>query len=71
MEEYVKYVHELAATMGMDSSKIITDVDLSLNSSDGEKTKNISDVILDRLNNTVEQLKEEKHKRTEKVIFLC
>lgn len=66
-EEYVKYVHDLAATMGMDSFKIINDVDPSLNGSDGEKIRNISDAILDKLNDTVEQLKEEKQTRKEKV----
>ncbi|XP_020261067.1 65-kDa microtubule-associated protein 8 isoform X2 [Asparagus officinalis] len=67
VEAYIKYVHELSATMGMDSSQIITSLDPSLNSQDGEKTRNISDAILDRLKNTVEQLKEEKQKRTEKL----
>lgn len=67
VEEYINTVHELAATMGMDSSKIIAGVHPSLDGSSGKQTKNISDNILDRLNSTVELLKDEKQKRMEKL----
>nr|XP_010926701.1 65-kDa microtubule-associated protein 8 isoform X2 [Elaeis guineensis] len=68
VEEYINEVHNLAETMGMDSSKIITDVHPSLlHGSSGQQSKNISDTILDRLKSTVQQLKDEKQKRMEKL----
>ncbi|KAG1330922.1 putative 65-kDa microtubule-associated protein 8 [Cocos nucifera] len=68
VEEYINEVHNLAETMGMDSSKVITDVHPSLlHGSSGQQSKNISDTILDRLKSTVQQLKDEKQKRMEKL----
>ncbi|XP_038979275.1 65-kDa microtubule-associated protein 8-like [Phoenix dactylifera] len=68
VEEYINEVHQHAETMGMDSSKIITDVHPSLlHGSSGQQSKNISDTILDRLKSTVQQLKDEKQKRMEKL----
>ncbi|KAL5973056.1 hypothetical protein ACLOJK_039863 [Asimina triloba] len=66
VEEYIRTVHSLSATLGMDSSEIITNVHPSLDSSSMQQAKNISDAILARLNSTVESLKEEKQKRLEK-----
>ncbi|KAH7664100.1 Microtubule-associated protein MAP65/Ase1/PRC1 protein [Dioscorea alata] len=66
-EEYTRTVHDLAATMGMDSAKIITEVHPSLESSNSQHSKNISDSILDRLNHTVALLKDEKMRRLEKL----
>ncbi|KAJ0969196.1 hypothetical protein J5N97_022073 [Dioscorea zingiberensis] len=63
VEEYINTMHDLAATMGMDSAKIITEVHPSLDSSNGQHSKNISDSILERLNHTVGLLKDEKKKR--------
>lgn len=53
--------------MGMEPSTVISDVHPSL--SLGEKSKNISDSILNMLNVTVQKLKEEKRLRMEKVNF--
>jgi Ase1/PRC1/MAP65 family protein len=55
--------------MGMEPSQVISDVHPCL--SFGEKSKNISDSILNMLNVTVQKLKEEKRLRMEKVIFKC
>lgn len=70
VEEYTRTVHDLAATMGMDSAKIITEVHPSLESSNSQHSKNISDSILDSLNHTVALLKDEKMRRLEKVIHM-
>ncbi|XP_058103325.1 65-kDa microtubule-associated protein 8 [Magnolia sinica] len=67
VEEYTRTVHNLSATLGMDSSEIITNVHPSLDGSGRQQSKNISDAILARLNSTVESLKEEKQKRLEKL----
>ncbi|XP_042497775.1 65-kDa microtubule-associated protein 8 [Macadamia integrifolia] len=67
MEAYISSIHKLSATLGMDSSRIITEVHPSLDTSCGQQSKNISDAILARLNSTVTSLKEEKEKRLEKL----
>jgi len=65
---YIDTIHDLSSTLGMESSMIITKVHPTLNELCGI-SKNISDSILDKLNSTVESLKEEKQKRLEKVNF--
>ncbi|KAF3327687.1 microtubule-associated protein 8-like isoform X1 [Carex littledalei] len=65
VEDLKQEIHELAIAMGMEPSKIISDVHPSL--SVGEKSKNISDSILNMLNVTVQKLKEEKRLRMEKI----
>lgn len=67
VQKYLREVRELAATMGMEYSKIITDVHHSLDDSSDKSSMNISDAILERLDYTVNLLKEEKKKRMEKV----
>ncbi|XP_057949573.1 65-kDa microtubule-associated protein 8 isoform X2 [Malania oleifera] len=69
VEKYITAVHNLSATLGMDSSMIITKVHPSLNELCGI-SKNISDSILAKLNSTVESLEEEKQKRLEKLHHL-
>ncbi|KAF5952821.1 hypothetical protein HYC85_010765 [Camellia sinensis] len=69
VEKYISTVQNLSATLGMDSSMIITKVHPSLNELSG-LSKNISDGILVKLNSTVESLEEEKHKRLEKLHHL-
>lgn len=59
-------IHNLSATLGMDSSMIITKVHPSLNELCG-MSKNISDGVLAKLNTTVDYLQEEKQKRIERV----
>ena len=55
--------------MGMDPSKLLANVHPRLLDAPNEQqTKNISDEILKKLNMTVQQLKEEKNNRREKVI---
>ncbi|XP_039034365.1 65-kDa microtubule-associated protein 8 isoform X3 [Hibiscus syriacus] len=66
VENYIAAVHNLSATLGMESSMIITKVHPSLNELCGI-SKNISDGILAKLNSTVESLQEEKQKRLEKL----
>ncbi|XP_039065441.1 65-kDa microtubule-associated protein 8-like isoform X2 [Hibiscus syriacus] len=66
VEKYIAAVHNLSATLGMESSMIITKVHPSLNELCGI-SKNISDGILAKLNSTVESLQEEKQKRLEKL----
>ncbi|GMI75119.1 microtubule-associated protein 65-8 [Hibiscus trionum] len=66
VEKYIAAVHNLSATLGMESSMIITKVHPSLNELCGI-SKNISDGILGKLNSTVESLQEEKQKRLEKL----
>lgn len=68
VEKYIAAVHNLSATLGMESSMIITKVHPSLNELCGI-SKNISDGILAKLNSTVESLQEEKQKRLEKLNF--
>ncbi|XP_077250334.1 microtubule-associated protein 65-8 isoform X2 [Tasmannia lanceolata] len=67
VDEYINAVHNLSATLGMDSSDIITKVHPSLEGSCGKQSKNISDAILARLDSTVKSLKEEKQRRLEKL----
>ena len=66
LEKYTSTVQNLSATLGMDSSMIITKVHPSLNELSG-LSKNISDGILAKLNSTVESLEEDKRTRLEKV----
>lgn len=66
VEKYISAIHNLSATLGMDSSMIITKVHPSLNELCG-MSKNISDGILAKLNTTVEYLQEEKQKRIERL----
>lgn len=66
LEKYTSTVQNLTATMGMDSSTIISKVHPSLNELSG-LSKNISDSILAKLNSTVESLEDEKRMRLEKV----
>ncbi|KAF3774969.1 microtubule-associated protein 8 [Nymphaea thermarum] len=67
VEDYLKTVNSLCAALGMDSSKIIEDVDPSFNCSFESRSKRMTDDALHKLNNTVESLKEEKQKRLEKL----
>ncbi|XP_031480971.1 65-kDa microtubule-associated protein 8-like isoform X1 [Nymphaea colorata] len=67
VEDYLKTVNSLCAALGMDSSKIIEDVDPSFNCSSESRSKSMTDDALHKLNNTVESLKEEKQKRLEKL----
>lgn len=68
VEEYKVLIHNFAKVMGMDPSKILANVHPRLLDGPNEQqTKNISDDILKRLNTTVQQLKEEKNTRREKL----
>ncbi|CAO2202671.1 unnamed protein product [Urochloa humidicola] len=68
VEEYKVLIHNFAKVMGMDPSKILANVHPRLLDGPNEQqTKNISDDILKRLNVTVQQLKEEKNNRWEKL----
>ncbi|KAF5449345.1 hypothetical protein F2P56_029804 [Juglans regia] len=69
VEKYIDKIHNLSAILGTDSSMIITKVHPSLNELSG-MSKNISESILAKLNNTVESLEEEKQKRLEKLCQL-
>ncbi|KAJ6713030.1 PROTEIN REGULATOR OF CYTOKINESIS 1 PRC1-RELATED [Salix purpurea] len=66
VDTYIDTIHDLSSTLGMESSMIITKAHPTLNELCGI-SKNISDSILDKLNSTVESLKEEKQKRLEKL----
>lgn len=66
VEKYISTIQSLSATLGMDSSMIITKVHPSLNELSG-LSKNIGDFILAKLNSTVESLETEKQKRLDKV----
>jgi Ase1/PRC1/MAP65 family protein len=69
VEEYKVLIHNSAKVMGMDPSKVLANVHPSLLHGPNElQTKNICDDILKRLNMTVQQLKEEKNSRRDKVI---
>ena len=69
VEEYKVLIHNFAKVMGMDPSKLLANVHPRLLDAPNEQqTKNISDEILKKLNMTVQQLKEEKNNRREKVI---
>ncbi|XP_066351900.1 65-kDa microtubule-associated protein 8-like isoform X1 [Miscanthus floridulus] len=68
VEEYKVLIHNFAKVMGMDPSKILANVHPRLLDGPNEQqTKNISDDILNKLNRTVQQLKEEKSNRREKL----
>ncbi|KAL5725509.1 hypothetical protein ACHQM5_008646 [Ranunculus cassubicifolius] len=67
VEGYISAIRNLSATLGMDSSKIITIVHPSLDGSSGKQSKNISDDIMTKLEETMESLKEEKQKRLQKL----
>ncbi|KAK3008668.1 hypothetical protein RJ639_015049 [Escallonia herrerae] len=69
VEKYMSTIQKLSATMGMDSSMIITKVHPSLKKL-SRLSKNISDSNLAKLNSIVESLEAEKQIRLEKVIFL-
>ncbi|CAL1354950.1 unnamed protein product [Linum trigynum] len=69
VDMYIDTIRNLSATLGMESSMIITKVHPTLNELCGI-SKNISDTILAKLNSTVESLKEDKQKRTEKLYHL-
>ncbi|KAJ6326260.1 hypothetical protein OIU78_013375 [Salix suchowensis] len=66
VDTYIDTIHDLSSTLGMESSMIITKVHPTLNELCGI-SKNISDSILDKLNSTVESLKEEKQTQLEKL----
>jgi len=68
VEEYKVLIQNFAKVMGMDPSKLLANVHPRLLDGPNEQqTKNISDEILKKLNMTVQQLKEEKNKRREKL----
>nr|XP_027095666.1 65-kDa microtubule-associated protein 8-like isoform X2 [Coffea arabica]XP_027100333.1 65-kDa microtubule-associated protein 8-like isoform X2 [Coffea arabica] len=69
VEKYMSTIQNLSATLGMDSSMIITKVHPSLNALSG-LSKNIGDFILAKLDSTVESLEAEKQKRHEKLQVL-
>ncbi|OWM89760.1 65-kDa microtubule-associated protein 8 isoform X2 [Punica granatum] len=69
VEKYTDRIHSLCTTLGMDSSTIITKVHPTLNELCGI-SKNISDVILAKLDSTVVSLEEERLKRLEKLKYL-
>lgn len=66
VENYISTIKKLSATLGMDYSLIITKVHPSLNELSG-LSKNISDVILEKLDSTVKSLESEKQTRLDKV----
>ncbi|KAH6823165.1 microtubule-associated protein 65-8 [Perilla frutescens var. hirtella] len=66
METYISTIKNLSATLGIDSSQIITKVHPSLNELSG-LSKNISDDILDKLDSTVKSLQSEKQTRLDKL----
>ncbi|XP_057776952.1 65-kDa microtubule-associated protein 8 [Salvia miltiorrhiza] len=66
MENYISTIRNLSATLGMDSSLIITKVHPSLNELSG-LSKNISDGILEKLDSTVKSLQSEKQTRFDKL----
>ncbi|EEC83934.1 hypothetical protein OsI_30015 [Oryza sativa Indica Group] len=68
VEEYKVLIHNYAKIMGMDPSKILSNVHTSLlDGANDQQTKNISDDILNKLNTMVQQLKEEKNQRMDKL----
>lgn len=66
VEKYISTIQSLSATLGMDSSMIITKVHPSLNELSG-LSKNIGDFILAKLDSTVESLEAEMQKRLDKL----
>ncbi|KAG8048054.1 hypothetical protein GUJ93_ZPchr0008g13067 [Zizania palustris] len=68
VEEYKVLIHNYAKIMGMDPSKILSNVHTSLlDGASDQQTKNISDDILIKLNTMVRQLQEEKRHRMDKL----
>ncbi|XP_010540406.1 PREDICTED: 65-kDa microtubule-associated protein 8 [Tarenaya hassleriana] len=66
VEIYICAIRDLSTTLGTDASMTVTKVHPSLNDLYGI-SKNISDVILEKLNTIVVSLEEEKRKRLEKL----
>ncbi|KAJ9563975.1 hypothetical protein OSB04_009135 [Centaurea solstitialis] len=66
VKNYITAIQNLSAMLGMDSSMIITKVHPSLNELSG-LSKNMSDRILAKLNDTVKTLEAEKQSRIEKL----
>ncbi|KAL3649882.1 hypothetical protein CASFOL_006285 [Castilleja foliolosa] len=66
VEKYISTIRNLSATLGMDSSLIITKVHPSLNELSG-LSKNISDAILEKLDSMVKSLESEKQTRLDKL----
>ncbi len=75
VSEYVSVVHELCTVLGMDSIQILADIHPSLVSSTSGQTKNISNVTIEGLAQTIHSLEEEKRVRLQKVrvnpMFCC
>uniref|UniRef100_R7W771 65-kDa microtubule-associated protein 8 n=1 Tax=Aegilops tauschii TaxID=37682 RepID=R7W771_AEGTA len=70
VEEYKVLICNFAKIMGMDPSNVLASVHPSLLiGANEQQKKNISDDILNKLNTMVQQLKEEKNHRLEKVIY--
>ncbi|KAM7251846.1 hypothetical protein ACFE04_023729 [Oxalis oulophora] len=69
VEKYIDAIHNLSATLGMESSILITKVHPTLNQLCGI-SKNISDGILDKLIGAVKSLEELKQQRLEKLHYL-
>ncbi|KAH9574264.1 hypothetical protein CY35_01G047700 [Sphagnum magellanicum] len=67
VSEYVNVVHELCTVLGMDSIQILADVHPSLVSSTPGQTKNISNVTIEGLAQTIHSLQEEKRVRLQKL----
>lgn len=68
VEEYKVLICNFAKIMGMDPSNVLASVHPSLlTGANEQQKKNISDDILNKLNTMVQQLKEEKDHRLEKV----
>lgn len=65
--DYVNTVHALSSVMGLDFSKIVSEVHPSLDDSAGNQSKSISNDTLVKLAKTVESLKEEKQRRLQKI----
>ncbi|KAL3835687.1 hypothetical protein ACJIZ3_010423 [Penstemon smallii] len=66
VEKFISTIKNLSATLGMDSSLIITKVHPSLNELSG-LSKNISDGILEKLDSRVKSLETEKQMRLDKL----
>ncbi|XP_075480204.1 65-kDa microtubule-associated protein 8 [Primulina tabacum] len=66
VENYICNIRDLSATLGMDSSQIITKAHPSLNELSG-LSKNISDDIFKKLDNIVKSLEAEKQMRIDKL----
>ncbi|KZV40010.1 65-kDa microtubule-associated protein 8 [Dorcoceras hygrometricum] len=66
VEKYICNIRELSATLGMDSSQIITKAHPSLNELSG-LSKNISNSILEKLDSIVKSLEAEKQMRLDKL----